>query len=385
MTDTVAPVAFRSLKWSVDDGKIGAWVAESDFGTSPAIAEALHRAVDEGFLTYLPPATARAAEAACASFQRDRFGWEVDAADVHLIPDVLDGLRLTLTHFARPGAVIVPTPAYMPFLTLPAALGREIVQVPSIRTKEGWQLDLEAVDAAFAAGASVFVLCNPHNPLGQVMTADDHAALADVVARHDGLVFSDEIHAPIVYGGAVHVPYASSSPVAAAHTITATATSKGWNVPGLKAAQVILSSDAHRALWEEKVAALPAASSILGAVAARSAYEDPSPWLADTVERLRGNRDALAGLLTEHLPGVTWTVPDATYLAWLDFTGTAIAAAPSAFLAEHAGVVTTDGAACGTGYEGWVRFNFALDPGQLDAAVRRMGAALATAAERGAA
>src|SRR6185369_7914251 len=128
-----------------------------DFGTAPAVTAALHAAVDAGALGYLPAATSAAMSAAYASWSADRYGWAVDPADVRPIADVVAGLRVAIEHFSPPGtAVLLPTPAYMPFVTLPAELGREVVQVPLA----GTAYDLDALDAAFAAGAGLLVLCN---------------------------------------------------------------------------------------------------------------------------------------------------------------------------------------------------------------------------------
>jgi len=240
------------VKWSAVPGAIGAFVAEMDFGVAPNISRALHAAIDDGVLGYLPSALGQQMSAATARWTADRYGWTVDPADVHPLPDVLAGLRLAIDRFSRAGApVIVPTPAYMPFLTVPPSLGREVIEVPMLIDAEGrYTLDLDGIDAAFRAGANLLVLCNPYNPVGRVFTRDELVAVGEVVQRHDGRVFSDEIHAPLVYAPGIHVPYASISPEAAAHTVTTTSASKAWNLPGLKAAQLILSSDADREAWD---------------------------------------------------------------------------------------------------------------------------------------
>ncbi|MDQ0573821.1 cystathionine beta-lyase [Agromyces albus] len=296
---------------------------------------------------------------------------------MHLVPDVLAGLRITIKHFTPPGAaVIVPTPAYMPFLDVPARAGREIIQVPSHVVDGRWAMDLDGIDRAFAAGAGLLVLCNPHNPLGQVMTSVEQSALSQVVERHGGRVFSDEIHAPIIYPGATHLPYAALSDATARHTITAIATSKGWNIPGLKTAQLILTNDEDQATWHDRDLVPSQTGSILGAVAAAAAYLDGVDWLDSAVARFDANRHLLAGLLSRHTPEIGMRMPDATYLAWLDFTSAGLKVAPASFLLDAAGIAASDGAACGTGGDGFVRFNFALEAGMLEHAVVRMAHAL---------
>ncbi|WP_156758792.1 MalY/PatB family protein [Microbacterium karelineae] len=369
-------------KWDIAPGKIGAWVAETDYGTSPAVRSALHRAVDEGFLTYLPTSLAREAEGACADYLATALGWTVPPPWVHLVPDVLTALRLTITHFTRPeSAVVVPTPAYMPFLTVPRGLGRDIIQIPAVRSADGRStIDLVALDAAFAAGGGLLVLCDPHNPLGQVLTEEETQGIAEIVDRHGGQVFSDAIHSPIVFGPDRYRPYAAHSVTTAAHTVSAIATSKGWNLPGLKTAQLILSNSRDQERWEAQDPWPAEDGSILGAVAAIAAYRDSADWLADMVERLDGNRRLLRDLLTEHVPLAEFRMPDATYLAWVDFSAYALADSPARVLADVAHVVTTDGAECGRGFEHHIRLNFAMEPETLDEAIRRIGRAAAEAA-----
>src|SRR5690606_27930565 len=224
---------------------IGAFVAEMDFGVPPQVADVVRRAADTGAMGYLPAAERTAAKQATADWLGRSFGWEVPADHVYLLPDVLSAMRIAVQRFTPPGSpVIVPTPAYMPFLTVVPALDREVIEVPSILEEDGrYHLDLDAIDAAFAAAAGLLVLCNPWNPVGRVLTRDELPAVADVVDRHGGRVFSDDIHAPLVLDDVPHLPCASLDARTAGHTTTAVAASKGWNIPGLKCGQMILSND----------------------------------------------------------------------------------------------------------------------------------------------
>ena len=244
--------AAGSVKWSMFPDTIGAWVAEMDFGLAPAISDAIKSAVDRGVTGYLPTQLAADLSEATAAWYSESYGWRVPAERVHHVPDVIAAFEVTIEKFTEPGsAVIVPTPAYMPFLTVPQMHGRRVIEVPSIERDGRYVMDLDGIAAAFDDGGGLVVLCNPHNPLGTVVRPDELRALADVVASRNGRVFSDEIHAPIVYGPATHIPYASVSEAAASHTITAASASKAWNLAGLKCAQVILSNDADVRVWDE--------------------------------------------------------------------------------------------------------------------------------------
>ncbi|MGY1551329.1 MalY/PatB family protein [Microbacterium sp. A588] len=363
-----------SLKWADHPGKIGAGIAESDFGTAPAVVEALLEAVADEHLAYVPSKLGAATETACAEFYTDRFGWTVDPTRVHLVPDVLTCLRITIEHFTRTdSAVIIPTPAYMPFLTVPESMGRDVIQVPMVRSLRGWTLDLEAVERHLARGAGLLVLCNPHNPLGATMTREDMSALTAVIERHGARVFSDEIHAPVVYPGHTHVPYASTSDAAAAHTITAFSASKGWNIAGLKSAQVILSNAADQTRWQQLSLFPTYSSSILGAIGARAAYSSGREWLDSTLRLFEHNRSLVSDYLAASGLPIGHESPDATYLAWIDLRAFVFpACTPAEYISARSGVVLSDGAACGAVGEGWVRFNFAMPTSILLTALARI-------------
>lgn len=369
--------AVGGVKWSTFPDAIGAFVAEMDFGTAPVVTAALHRAVDDALLGYLPAAHTDAMAQAFTAFAAERYGWAVDPERVRPLPDVLAAFQATIEHFSRPGSpVIVPTPAYMPFLTLPGALGRDVLEVPLTRDGDRYVYDLDALDAAFAAGGHVLALCNPHNPVGRVLERAELAAIAEVVERHGGRVFADEIHAPLVYAGHAHVPYASLSPATAAHTLTATSASKAFNVPGLKCAQLILSNDADAERWREVGPWLEHPTATPGVVAATAGYTDGGPWLDAVVDYLDGNRRRFGELVAELLPGVRYTAPEGTYLGWLDVRDLALGDRPADVFRERAGVAMTDGAACGRAGTGFLRFTLAMPRPLLEQAVHQMGAAL---------
>ncbi len=368
------------LKWETFPGTIGAFVAEADFGTAPAVKNALRRAVEEDRFGYLPPSLARGLGEACARWQSENYGWEVRPERVHPIADVVRGLELAIEHFSRPGsAVILPTPAYMPFLEVPIAAGREIIQVPMLVEAGRYELDLAGIDAAFAAGGGLLVLCNPYNPVGRVFSRGELLAVSEVVSLHGGRVFSDEIHSPLVYpGGPAHIPYASVSDAAAGHSVTATSASKAWNLPGLKCAQFILTNDADAAVWAPVEHAATHGASTLGVIANTAAYTAGKPWLDELVSYLDGNRRVLGSLLSSLLPEVGYRMPEGTYIAWLDFRALGLGDHPARFLRGQAAVALTDGPDCGAPGAGFARLVFATPRPVLEQAVRRMADALAS-------
>lgn len=370
--------ASGSYKWTeLGPGLIGAGAAEMDFGTAPPIAAALSAAVEEHIFGYLPPSVEAEARAACAAWQRDVYGWEVAADDVQLLPDVVRALHVAVEHYSRPGsAVVVPTPAFPPLLHVPRLLGRQVVEAPLVPSDGRHVIDLELLDRRFADGAGLLVLCNPHNPIGRVFERDELLAICEVVERHGARVFADEVHAPLVYDGHRHVPYASISPAAAQHTVTATSASKAWNLPGLKCGQMLLSNDADREQWQRLNRLATDGTSTLGAIAAAAAYRYGRPWLRALLRHLDGNRRLLADLLHEYLPQVRYDPPEGTYLGWLDCRELGPREpTPARYFAEHAGVALLDGADCGQTGDGFVRLNFGTSRPILTATVARLAQA----------
>jgi cystathionine beta-lyase len=364
-----------SLKWARYGPAIGAWVAEMDLGTAPAVTTALHEAVDRTAFGYLPAQAAEDMARACAAWHGQRYGWDVPPAWITPLPDVIACLQATIEHFTPPGSpVVLPTPAYMPFRTVPGMLGRELIEVPMVSDGGRATYDLDGIDRALAAGAGLVLHVNPHNPLGRVFTAAEQLALADVVDRHGARVFSDEIHAPLVYPGEVHRPYASLSSVSAGHAVTATSASKAWNLAGLKAAQFVLSDPRDVEHWAQVGFLYGHGASTLGVLAATAAYDAGGGWLDGVLTYLDGNRRLLGDLLAERLPEVRYRPPEGTYLAWLDCRPLGLPEPAGAFFLDQAGVALVDGPECGAPGQGHVRLNFATSRALLATMVDRMAA-----------
>jgi cystathionine beta-lyase len=369
--------ATGSLKWTRYGPAIGAFVAEMDFGTAPVVTATLHDAVDRGRLGYLTTDAAADMARACAGWLLRRYGWAAPPEWITPLADVVAGLQVAIEQFTPPGSpVVLPTPAYMPFLAVPGALGRELIQVPMVERNGRATYDLDGIAAAFRAGGRLLVHVNPHNPLGRVFSPEEQLALADVVEGAGVRVFADEIHAPLVHPHAVHRPYASLSPATARHTVTATSASKAWNLPGLKAAQLILSDPGDAARWEQVGSPYTHGASTLGVLAGTAAYDAGGPWLDGVLAYLDGNRRLLGDLLAERLPGVRWTPPEGTYLAWLDCRELRLPTSAGAFFLERAGVALVDGPECGAPGAGHVRLNFATPRPVLTAIVDRMADAV---------
>lgn len=268
-----------SAKWAAAPPDVlPAWVAEMDFALSAVIAGALHEAVERGAVGYSPPDRLCGVAEVLAGFARERWAWEVDPERVVLATDTMTGVEVVLRTLCDEAPVVVPTPAYPPFLGVVPLTAREMIPVPLSPDAGTATLDLDTIGTALAAGARTVLLCQPHNPWGRVFSRTELEGLRDVVDHHGARVLSDEVHAPLVLRGASHLPYAAVDG-AAQHTTTLTSPAKGWNMPGVKCAQIVVGNDADR----EALRALPLVAnhgpSPLGVAAARAAYERGGPWL----------------------------------------------------------------------------------------------------------
>jgi len=351
-----------SNKWTAPEGDLlCAGVAEMDFGTAPAVLEELASITERLDFGYPTESVARQMSEATAAWHREHYGWAIDPADVFPLPDVLSALQLTITEFSTPGAaVIVPTPAYMPFLMLPKILGREVIESPMLRGDDGsFSLDLDDIAAHFAAGAKVFVLANPGNPTGKVYTAQELSALADLADAHGARIFSDEIHAPLVLFGNRHVPLASVSDAAARVAITATSASKAFNLPGFKCSQLILSNDADRQHWEKIGMFISHGASTPGMRMNTAAYSAGADWLVEVIEYIEGNIKYLRAALAEQLPEARMAPMQGTYLAWIDLRAYSDEPELADMLARKAGIRVNGGVGYGAVGAGHIRVNLA--------------------------
>ncbi|MDO4612746.1 MAG: aminotransferase class I/II-fold pyridoxal phosphate-dependent enzyme [Actinomycetaceae bacterium] len=365
--DSLSPrdlVQRGSLKWSQthpDTGAplLGAGVAEHDLGVPECISDAIARRVSDGTLGYLAPQWIDGMTEAFTGFCQRRYGWQFDPQCVHASPDVLSIFRVLIEQVSEPGdAIAVPTPAYWVFRVIPGQLGRRLIDVPSRREGGKWVLDIDAIAAAVDAGAKVVVLCNPWNPVGRALTPAEMHAFAEATVARGAWVFSDEIHAPLTLPGHRHVPFASLSEDYARLTVTATAASKAFSIPGLTCAQAITTHPEAARVMAEPLAALPGIGT-LGVAAAEAGYRDADDWLdfaaayiAETLQEVRALIPTDSGIVMDE--------PEATYISLWDAREAAQRRGYDSpyTRALDAGVMGNDGAGVGRGYEQFLRLNF---------------------------
>jgi cystathionine beta-lyase len=363
-----------AIKWLYAERDVlPAWVAELDVRPCPAVSTALHDAVERGAFGY-PTETGPGVGEALSEFLATRFGWQVDPGHVVLTGDVMSGIRLAIETLCEDAPVIVPVPSYPPFLDAVPLTGRRLVEVPcASEDGDGGRpvLDLDAIGRELAAGARTVLLANPHNPLGRAFTAAELTGLRDVADAHGARVISDEVHAPLVLPGAAHVPYET---VAGERAISVVSASKAWNIPGVKCAQLIVTSPGDLAALRRLPHVANSGTSSLGIAATIAAYTSGVPWLDGLLAHLDARRAQFGDLMARLLPQVGWQPMEATYLAWLDARSTGLPD-PSAVALARGRVVVQQGAKFGAGYEGFARVNIGTSAERLEQVVTRLATA----------
>lgn len=366
----------RSYKWrAFPPDVLPAFVAEMDFPLAPPVVTAIVEAVMSGDCGYAWPD--QELSAALASFERARFGWDLDPDGVVLIPDVMAGVAELLRLALNPGdGVVINTPVYPPFFSHIAEAGCRVVEAPLALSARGFELDLGALEQAFIAGSRAYLLCNPHNPTGRVFSRKDLERVAELADRHDVLVLADEVHAPLRLPGANHTPFLSLGSPATSRAISLVSASKGWNFPGLKCAQAVVASEAMRAMTRRLSGDVVFRAGHLGILASIAAYRQGGAWLDEVIRVVDRNRDLLSDLVAERLPGVRYLPPEGGYLAWLDCRSLGLAEEPAEFFLTRGRVALGSGPGFGAPGAGHVRITMATSEGILRQIVDRMSTAL---------
>lgn len=373
--DFDAPIERRgtaSFKWDLHGGDVlPLWVADMDFASPPQVVEALEdRAAHCVYGYSLVPDSL--VEAIVDHLDR-RYGWRIEGEWIVWLPSVVPGLNLACDAFAKPGeAVLTVTPVYPPFLEAPGQRGRRLATVPAELRDGRWELPLDGLEAAAAAGARVLFFCHPHNPLGRVWRRDEVEAVVDLCRRHDVVLISDEIHCDLILDDLSHVPAALACPGDAERIITLMSPSKTFNLPGLSFAFAVVADKKLRRRFLAPGKGLLPFPGCFAVSGAEAAYRDGGAWHEALLAYLRGNRDALEAFVAAELPRVRMTHVEATYLAWLgvdDLTLDDPAAA-----CRSAGVELSAGAAFGD--PAYLRLNFGCRRATLDEALRRLATVL---------
>jgi cystathionine beta-lyase len=368
-----------SAKWRYyDEDVLPLWVADMDFFSPEPVIRALHERVDHGVFGYgMPPQELY--EVVVDRLQR-LYNWQVLPEALVFVPGVVTGFNMACRAVTCPGdGVLMQTPVYHPILYAPGHAGLTGDEMELTRQPDGrYEIDFDAFEAAITDRTRIFILCNPHNPVGRVFRREELERMAEICLRHDVVICSDEIHCDLVFQGSHHLPIASLSPEIAEHTITLMAPSKTYNIAGLKCSVGIVQNAELREKLNAARGGLVPGINVMGYVAALAAYRDGQPWLDEVLRYMESNRDFVFEYVNAHLPGVTMAPLEGTYLAWLDCRQAGIQDNPHEFFLQKARVALNDGEIFGQGGQGFVRLNLGCPRSTLVEALDRMRDALMT-------
>lgn len=362
-----------SVKWARREQQdvIPLGVADMDFKTPRPVIEALEARVRHGIYGYTLPW--EELEATVVETLADKYDWEIEPGWIVWLPNLVSGLNVSCRAVGEPGDVVLTSiPVYPPFLAAPNNVERQLAVVPLKQCGARWEMDLAAITGALADRTRLYMLCNPHNPVGRAFSKPELETLAELCLSHDIIICSDEIHCDFILdSGRSHIPLASLDEEIAANTITLMAPSKTFNLAGLGCGFAIIPDRALRLSFQHARAGLVPMPGVLGLTACQAAYQHGDTWLQALLEVLRSNRN-LVTQTVEEIPLLHMTPVEATYLAWIDVRPAGLED-PLAFFAQH-GLDLWDGAKFDG--PGFVRLNFALPESLLREGLRRLKQAM---------
>lgn len=361
---------------SAEDG-LAMWTADSDYPTAPCVLEALQGAVNHGVFGYRFEDSAYLD--AIAWWMKTRHGWQIQTDWIVTTQGLGNAIALCLEVFSAQGeAAAIFTPVYHEFALKVQRAGRNVTECPLKREGDTYVLDLEDAQSRLTGQEKLLIWCSPQNPSGRVWTTQELRDVAAFARRNGMLLISDEVHHDLVYAGNTFVPMAVAAPDHIDNTIYLTAASKTFNIAGQRTGNMIIADSNLRAAIRARLRKLDYVPSALGLTMITAAYSPAgAQWVDAQVAHLQTNREIFdAGI--NAIPGV-WSMPlQATYLAWVDFSGTGMSHEEvSARIRDVAKIAVSQGPTFGAGGETFMRFNLATQTSVVQDAVARMQAAFA--------
>jgi len=367
----------ESIKWNCFDADVlPLWVADMDFESPREVVDALRQRVGHGIYGYAQEVQGLR-EVVIDRLDR-LYHWQVAPEDLVFIPGVVTGFNLACQAFTQPDeGVLVQTPVYPPILSAPGNAGARREEMELIRKPDGsYEIDFDRFEQTLTGTTRLFLLCNPHNPVGRVFRRDELEGMAQRCVERGVIICSDEIHGDLVFPGHPHIPIASLAPEIASQTITLIAPSKTYNIAGLDCALAIIPNGKLRRRFEAAFRGIVPHVGLIGYTACLAAYRYGDAWLAEVMAYLQGNRDFLSQVMVDCFPGLEMSAPEGTYLAWINCRKADLPGSPARFFLDEARVALNEGSTFGKGGDGFVRLNFACPRQTLVQALDRMQDAL---------
>lgn len=319
MFETVNRDQTHAIKWEMYRNRnlLPMWVADMDLAAPQAITEALIGRAGHPVYGYSHPWTSL--NEAVVTWCQQQYDWAIDASWIVWMPGVVPSFNLAVDLFGHQGRVVIQSPNYPPMLAAPGKQGCQAVPLPVQWREERWQWDWSQLEQELAhPDCHLFILCNPMNPHGAMLSSEELERIAGLCRDHQVLLCSDEIHCDLVLDGTRHTP-AGSLDTLADNSVTLMAASKTFNVAGLGCSIAIIPDRKLRQRWQQRMSDLVPHPNFMGMIATETAFAQCSDWHQALLQHLKGNRDYLAEHLNT-LTGLRYRPQPATFLAWIEST-----------------------------------------------------------------
>ncbi|KXK10717.1 MAG: class I/II aminotransferase [Chloroflexi bacterium OLB14] len=370
---------FNLTKWTwYPKDVLPMWVADMDFPAPKPILDSLQKLLEHGVLGYELPG--KVLYETVAKRMNDLYKWKISHEAVIAVPGVMSGINVAARVFCSDKkGLAVQTPVYNGFHEVKNNASVPQVDIPFIKKVKGNIISYEIDWVTFEKQikkTKIFLLCNPHNPLGIIFSRRELIRMAEICIKHKVIIVSDEIHSELLLDKNKFTPIAKLSKEIEKNTITLIAASKTFNVPGFFCAFAIIPNKELRTVFEKEVHRLGLHVGSAGLHASKTAFSGVcDSWLKELNRYLTANRNFLVEYVTKNMPNVKTTIPDATYLGWLDFTETGIEK-PYEFFLENAKVALSDGNIFGKDGASHLRINFGTSRALLQEGLNRMSKAM---------
>ena len=294
------------------------WIADMDFEVAPPIVSAIEKRVQNKVFGY-DFLTDEYFEAV-KGWMKKRHHYEIEKEWITFTPGIVTALHMAVNAVTQPGdEVLITSPVYGPFFGATTDEGRTLVDVPLIEEDGYYTMDFEGMEKAVTPKTKAMLLCSPHNPLGIVWTREELNRMARICIENDVLLVSDEIHSDLVFHGKKHIPTATLSEDIAGKVIACISGTKTFNLAGLQASAVIFPNEEMKRKFDTFWMAMDIhRNNAFSSVAMEAAFNEGEEWLEQLLPYLEANFDFIRQYCEAHIPQIKPTVPDATYLVWLD-------------------------------------------------------------------
>ena len=348
------------------------WVADMDFSAPPCVQDALADRARHGIFGYSEPGADYFS--AVRGWFKERFNWKAEREWLTVTPGVVNALYIAVRAFTNPGdGVLVQQPVYYPFNSAVKQTGRQLLVNELVYSEGKYSIDFDDFEKKIKK-ATLFILCNPHNPVGRVWTRDELVRMGEICLRNGAIVIADEIHQDFIFSGYRHLVFAALDERFAGISVTCTSPSKTFNLAGLLHANIFISNEALRAKFKQEYANCGLSQpGIMGLAACEAAYKDGAEWVDELIDYLAGNMSLIDEFLQTNVPKIKLVKPEGTYLAWLDFSALGLSSAELVnAVTNKAKLWLNDGPSFGKGGSGFQRLNAACPRSVLHNGLERL-------------